>query len=129
MLDYKAWNPDFARAETRTIRGDSGSEGELTLITLLDENRAPLSQFYAETAKVVAPHHIVWYVFPIEGESFRNFVDFWLEETSSGVKFRIFYYAQSSLLLQEVAQMRAGMETNLRNLTLEFKRYCESHSS
>src|SRR5687767_2235836 len=124
MLDYKAWNPDFARAETALVRGTTGSEGELTLITMLDEHRAPVSQFYAETVKVVAPHHIVWYVFPKEGDAFRNFGDFWLEETPSGVTFRIHYYAQNAVPVQALAQLRADTEASLRNLAGAFKRYC-----
>lgn len=128
MLDYKAWNPDFACAETALVRGEPRSEGELTLITLFGENRAPLSQFYAETVKV-ASHHIVWYVFPAEGDSFRNFVDFGLEETPSGVTFRIYYYAQNRASVEALAQVRREMETSLRNLTVAFKHYCESHSS
>jgi len=128
MLDYKAWNPDFARAETTLVRGEPGSEGELTLISMLGEDRSPVSQFYAETIKVVAPYHIVWYLFPKEGDSFRNFVDFWLEETHPGVKFRIYYYAQNRVSEQR-QQLRMDMEASLRNLTLAFKRYCESQSS
>jgi hypothetical protein len=129
MLDYKAWNPDFVHSETNSVRGEPGCEGELTLITQLDGNRTPVAQFYAETVKLVPPYHIVWYVFPKEGDAFRNFVDFWLEETSSGVKFRIYYYAQNSVGVQALAQLRTDIETSLRNLVMAFKSYCESRSS
>jgi hypothetical protein len=129
MLDYKAWNPDFVQSETTLVRGDPQMEGELTLVNVLDEKRAPVGQFYAETIKVVAPHHMVWYVFPVAGEEFRNFVDFWLEEVGSGVRFRIYYYAQNAVPVEALAQLRSNMDESLRSLTVAFKIYCESKSS
>jgi hypothetical protein len=128
MLDYKAWNPDFANAKTSLARGEIQTEGELTLITLFDAKRDPVAEFYAETAKLLAPHHIVWYVYPKEGDAFRNFVDFALDETPSGVKFSIHYYAQNPLSGDALAQLRSDMKASLRNLTIAFKEHCEAKS-
>jgi len=93
MLDYEAWNPTFVGAKVIPVRGKPRTEGEVVLIqkALKDVHGQPLSEFYAETVKVVPQRHIVWYTYPKEGESRRNFVDFGLSEVSSGVKFSIYY--------------------------------------
>src|SRR5262245_58205337 len=86
MLDYQSWNPTFAEAEVIPVRGEPSTEGELVLIrkSLTDVKGEPLPQFYAETVKVVPDRRIVWYVYPKEGDAFRNFVDFGLTEVAAG---------------------------------------------
>jgi hypothetical protein len=128
MLDYKAWNPDFANSRVTLVSGQAGGEDEVVLIQPLDANGVPIMEFYAATVKVVPRRHIVWYVYPKEGTAFRNFVDFGLSETSSGVTFNIAYYAQSPLSGEALLAERQNSEASLGNLATAFKQYCESHA-
>ena len=125
MLDYQAWNPDFATAQIERLRGEASAEGELNLIKMVGDNGEVLAEFYSETVKVVSRRHIVWYVYPKEGSAFRNFVDFWLENAESRVRFSIYYYAQNPVTLDTLAQQRQEMEAGLQNLAAAFKAYCE----
>lgn len=128
MLDYRAWNPSFADAEVTRVSGEPNTVGEIVLIkkSLLDVTGEPLPEFYAETVKLVPFNHIVWYVYPKAGDSFRNFVDFGLAESPGGVKFYIDYYAQNPLSGELLAKERQQSESGLRDLTLAFKNHCES---
>jgi len=126
MLDYQAWNPNFTNAQVTLVDGVPGQEGELNLISIHGGDGAVLAEFYSRTVKLVLLRHVVWYVYPKQGESFRNFVDFWLEQTESGVRFRIFYYAQNWLSCQQLSQERASSEAALNSLAAAFKQYCES---
>lgn len=128
MLDYQAWNPSFVGATVMAVRGSPGSEGEVVLIKkeLLDATGAPLPEFYAETVKVVPCSHIVWYVYPREGNSFRNFVDFALVDTPNGVMFSIYYYAQNQLAADVISAERIATQASLDDTAVAFKRYCEA---
>ena len=128
MLDYQAWNPDFAHAQVELLSGRPRTEGELVLIKLHDKNGTRLSEFYAETVKVVSQRRFVWYVYPEEGDAFRNFVDFGLAETPSGVKFSIDYYAQTPLPHESLSTYRQESEAAFRKLAAAFKEYCEAHA-
>src|SRR5688572_1704858 len=94
MLNYRAWNPNFAGAKVTLISGQPQSAGELNLIQLFDSTGVPVPEFFAATVKVTPPRDIVWYVYPKEGNAFCNFVHFWLEEVQRGVRFTVYYYAQ-----------------------------------
>jgi hypothetical protein len=129
LLDYEAWNPTFVGAHVVPVRGEPRTEGELVLIrkSLTDVKGEPL-EFYAETVKVSPQRHIVWYVYPKEGQAFRNFVEFGLAEAFSGVQFDIRYYAQNRLPAQLLIQERNATAAILRDSALAFKRYCEAHA-
>jgi hypothetical protein len=128
LLDYEAWNPSFADALVTRVAGEPRTEGEIVLIkkSVLDAIGQPIPEFYAETVKLIVPRRIVWYVYPREGDSFRNFVDFGLTEVATGVRFNIDYYAQNPLVGELLSKERVHSETGLHDLALAFKRYCES---
>jgi hypothetical protein len=130
MLDYQAWNPTFVGAEVMPVRGDYRTEGELVLIkkSLSDVHGEPLPQFYAETIKVVPRRNIVWFVYPVEGDDFRNFVDFGLLEGPAGVTFRIDYYAQNRLSGDLLLKERTQSQATLQHTADAFKEYCETHA-
>jgi hypothetical protein len=127
MLNYEAWNPSFAGAHVTLIRGQRRCEGELILIkkAIIDSAGQPWPEFYAETVKLVPSQHIVWYIYPKEGDAFRNFVDFGLAEDSSGLSFNIHYYAQSRVAGDALLQQRKEMEIALGELVAAFKAHCE----
>jgi hypothetical protein len=127
LLDYVSWNPTFAGAKVVPISGEYRKEGEVVLIkkSISTVSGEPLSAFYAETVKVVPSRRIVWYVYPIEGELFRNFVDFSLAETPTGIKFAISYYEQTHLTEDLLSLQRTELPKIARRVTLAFKQYCE----
>ncbi len=129
LLDYQSWNPSFADSEVVTVKGAPRTEGEVVLIKkkLLDVTGAPLPQFFAETVRLVPSRQVVWYVYPKDGDSFRNFVDFRLSETSEGVRFEIHYYAQDRLAEDLLRKQRREYQRFFDNLAFAFKKYCEEH--
>ena len=130
LLNYEAWNPSFSDAQVSQIVGDPRSEGGIVLIrkNFKDGTGEPIPEFYAETAKLVQNQQIVWYVYPKEGQVFRNFVDFRLREVSQGVNFSIHYYAQDRLPRERLIKQRAEYQQFLNDLAIAFKRYCETHA-
>jgi len=128
LLDYEAWNPTFIGAQVVPVQGPRRAEGELVLIekSLSNTNGEPLPAFYAQTIKMVPRSHIVWYVYPKEGEAFRNFVDFGLTEARSGVGFNIYYYAQTVTSGDLLIQQRKDSEAMMQTVALAFKKYCET---
>jgi hypothetical protein len=136
LLDYEAWNPTFVGAQVQPVKGEWRKPGELVLIKkqLAGADGEPLPQFYAETVVAIAPRRIIWYVYPVEGHSFRNFVDFGLSEVDSGVRFSINYYAQSARYGELTPQQRQALEQEraqsvqtLQHTADTFKQYCEAH--
>jgi hypothetical protein len=135
LVDYEAWNPTFAGAQVQPVKGERRKPGELVLIKKnLDYHGEPLAPFYAETVVAIAPRRIIWYVYPAQGHSFRNFVDFGLSEVDAGVRFNINYYAQSARYgeltpqqQQALEQERAQSARDMQHLADAFKQYCETH--
>lgn len=138
LVNYEAWNPTFVDAQVRRVRGERGKPGELVLIKkhLVDTSGAPLPEFYADTVVAIAPRRIIWYVYPVAGHLFRNFVDFGLSEAGFAVRFSINYYAQSArygeltpLQQEQLNREREQSELDLQNSADAFKKYCETHVS
>jgi hypothetical protein len=130
MLDYEAWNPSFQGAQVHRVRGEARAEGELVLIkkAIVDSAGNPWPEFYAETVKLVPQSHVVWYLYPKEGDAMRNFVDFELTAISSAVRFNIDYYAQSRVTGEALSRERKEMQAALNDLTLALKRHCEAYA-
>jgi hypothetical protein len=131
LLDYEAWNPTFAGAQVVSIRGRWRTEGELVLIkkSLAGIDGQSLPEFYAHTIKIVPRRHIVWHVYPKEGEDFQNFVDFGLLAEGSGVRFTINYYALSAEVEEDrLAEENRAREVTLRSVASAFKTYCETRA-
>jgi hypothetical protein len=130
LLDYEAWNPSFIGAQVSLVAGKKGSEGEIVLIkkSIVDANGEPWPQFYAETVKLVREQHIVWYLYPKEGDAFRNFVDFGLSEVGSGVRFNIYYYSQTQVAGEALAQQRTEMKAALGDLVTAFQNHCAGNA-
>jgi hypothetical protein len=128
LLDYQSWNPTFAGANVTPVGGDFQSEGEQVLIRKLlsDAKGDRLPDFYAETVKIVPQKHVVWCVYPKEGDGFRNFVDFGLSDVSPGVRFDIYYYEQNHLSGEDLAKHRVESQEGFDKLALAFKQYCEA---
>jgi hypothetical protein len=128
LLDYRAWNPDFVGARVIPVSGKHRTQGEVVLISkpvVMDGE--PLPEFFAETAKLTPHRRVVWYVYPKSEESFRNFVDFALDELPSGVRFNIDYYEQIRLAREAIKKHREEFEKSLHDCALAFKRYCEAN--
>jgi hypothetical protein len=128
MVDYMSWNPAFANARVTTVAGTPGAEGEVIHIEQYDAEGSLTQVFRAETVRIVPRHHITWAVFPEEGDDYLNFGDFELLERPGGVEFYIQYFAQTRTANADLAEVRAGLESGLRELVLAFKAYCESHA-
>lgn len=133
MLNYEAWNPTFVDAVVTPVRGRYRSEGELVLIKKAPSNGngGELPPFYAKTVKVTRHAHVVWYVYPRDENpsyNFRNFVDFGLTETGSGVKFNVFYYAQVSSSGESLAKEKKEYGAAMREIAVAFKSYCEARA-
>jgi hypothetical protein len=129
MISYEAWNPSFADAEVIRVRGNPREEGGLVLIrkTIPGLDGQPMLPFYAETVKVERPRHFVWYLYPKDGDSLRNFVDFsLLESAAGGVEFHIQYYAQNRLTVDWLRKERQAMVSALDDLTAALKKYAEA---
>jgi hypothetical protein len=128
MQDYEAWNPSFVGATVRRVSGEPRSEGEVVLIRKLgtEVTGEESPDFHAVTVKWVPSSRLVWYVYPVTGRSFRNFVDFGLAEVPDGVRFTINYFAQDALSGELLDQQRKGYEEFLPVLARAFKAYCES---
>jgi hypothetical protein len=128
LLDYQAWNPDFAGVEVTRVPGTPSGEGEIVLI----KDRVPYIQgepppeFYAQTVTIREPSQVVWCVFSKEGPEFRNFIDLALTRTSGGVKFEVRYYEQVCIPSQKLAAHRSESKTVYANLVAAFKAYAES---
>jgi hypothetical protein len=130
LLEYELWNPTFVDATVTLISGKHRSEGEVVLIhkPSLHMYGEPIPYFYAETLKVVPYRHMAGYLYPKEGDTFRNFVDFGLSEVSAGVRFDIFYYEQNRLSGELLTKHRKEYEVALKDLAAAFKHYCEAHA-
>lgn len=135
LVSYEKWNPTFIGAQVQPVKGEWRKPGELILIKkqLETSSGEPLPQFYAETVVAIEPRRIIWYVYPVEGHQFRNFVDFGLSEGASGVRFSINYYAQSPRYGELTQQQEAlekeraqGMQ-GMQDLADAFKKYCETN--
>ena len=128
LLDYPQWNPSFRGAEIIAISGNPRSEGEVVLIRkpITDVTGAPLPEFFAETVKLRPQEQIVWYVYPKDGISFFNFVDFRIGEFGSRVKFDINYYAQDLLPIELLLRQREEYTQFFCELAEAFKAFCES---
>jgi hypothetical protein len=136
LVNYEKWNPTFVGAQVQSVKGEWRKAGELMLIRkqLATSSGEPLPQFYAETVVAIEPRRIVWYVYPVEGHLFRNFVDFGLSEVASGVRFSINYYAQSPRYAELTQQQREALEKeraqamqDLQHSADAFKKYCETN--
>jgi|RhiMethySRZTD1v2_1073278.scaffolds.fasta_scaffold02151_11 hypothetical protein len=125
LLSYEAWNPSFATAQTSRIHGTARCEGEIVRIVACPPGGDPQPAFYAETVKLVPQQHIVWHVYPEEGDSFRNFLEFGLSPRPEGVQFDIRCYARERMSADALAKHRSDTETGLQGLALAFKEYCE----
>lgn len=128
LMNYEEWNPSFAGSHITRVRGAPRTEGELVLIrkTELRINGEKYPEFYAETVKIVPQRHIVWYIYPKEGSSFRNFVDLGLTPEGKGVRLNTYYYAQNPLFGESLQAERNTLEAALNKNALAFKKYCES---
>lgn len=129
LLDYRAWNPSFARAVVTTVTGESGAQGEVVHILDLDASGTPVNEFYAETTRIVPNRSIAWFVYPLDRESFRNFVDFELVPRDGGVVFQVRYYAQvpGDATPEQRAEQQAAGDAAYVDLARAFKEYVESH--
>jgi hypothetical protein len=136
LVDYQKWNPTFIGAQVQPVRGEWRKPGELVLIKKQMETSSgePLPEFYAETVVANEPHRIIWYVYPITGQQFRNFVDFGLSEVAGGVRFSINYYAQIQRFGELTVQQQQALEKeraqgtqDMHLLVDAFKKYCETH--
>jgi hypothetical protein len=127
MLNYQAWNPNLIGAIVTPVRGNPQEEGGIVLIKRVstDAQTPAPAAFYAETIRLVAPRHIVWFAYPEEGDAFRDLIDFALCEVASGVQFTISYYAQTESTGNMLSTQRNDRETNLRQLAVSFKVHCE----
>lgn len=130
LLRYEVWNPEFVGATITSIAGERRCEGEIVLFkTKLPENAPePFLEFFAETVKVIPRRRISWYVYPREGNAFRNFVDFALSPTADGVSFTICYYEQITRLDTPLPEHRRESELVYRQLAHTFKDYCEENT-
>lgn len=128
LIDYNAWNPSFANAVVTTVEGQPGAEGEIVDIKQYDVPGGTLqAHFFAETVRVIERHHFTWAVYPIEGDDFRNFVDFeLLARPDGGVTFYIQYFSQTRTAEADLPGVRAGMQQAFEDLTVAFKRHAES---
>ncbi|HEV8331161.1 MAG TPA: hypothetical protein VGQ22_07070 [Steroidobacteraceae bacterium] len=126
LLRYEAWNPGFAHARVTRLRGEARSEGELVLIQAMDEHGQPLPGICAETVRIVSPRHIAWFVYPADGCSFQNFLDFTLTEVSGAVRFDISWYSLDRLSGDALLKHRKETEAGAFSLTAAFRNYCET---
>lgn len=135
LVNYEKWNPTFVGAQVRPMKGEWRRPGELVLIRKREiGSDDPAPDFYAETVVAIEPRRIIWYVYPVEGHEFRNFVDFGLSEVASGVRFSINYYAQSPRhgelaqgQQETLEKARAQGTQDMQHLAEAFKKYCETH--
>jgi hypothetical protein len=91
MVDFRAWNPNYAHSEVTTLRGVAGEEGEVARTQIFDANGNLLADYFAETVRIVPQHHITWAVYPAEGDDYLNFADFEILERDGVVEFFIQY--------------------------------------
>jgi hypothetical protein len=128
LLDYQKWNPSFQGARVTRVDGGSLALGGRVLIEktseYLDGELVP--QFYAETVALDRlRYHVCWYVYPLEGNLFRNFVDFRLVPQGEKTQFEIFYYEQNQLKGADLEKHRLAYAEDLRNLANDFKLHCD----
>lgn len=128
LVDYQAWNPNFAHAKVTTIKGQRGAQGEVIHIDERDAEGAAVQEFYAETTRIEPGRRIAWFVYPLDREEFRNFVDFELVPRDGGVTFQIRYYAQvrGEFSDAELAEQTAAGDAAYVGLAKAFKEYAES---
>jgi hypothetical protein len=124
LVDYEAWNPSFAHAIVTTRTGERGAEGEVVHIDERDAAGTRVSEFYAETTRIVPGRRIAWFVYPLDGEEFRNFIDFELVPREGGVTFEIRYYAQVRGV-PDTDDQRPG-DRVYADLALAFKEHCDA---
>jgi hypothetical protein len=130
LLDYQAWNPHFAGVVVTPVRGERHTESEIVKIrdVVPYVEGEPPPEFFAETVRVIPSHRIVWCVFSTQEPLFRNFVDFGLVETPTGVRFDVGYYEQVQLTSDKLPAHRAESDGVYEKLVTAFKSYAESHS-
>lgn len=126
LLDYQAWNPGLAGARVQRIAGRCGEEGEIVVIQAVAASGEPFPAFCAETVRLIAPHHLVWYVYPREGDQFRNFLHFALARAGQALQFDIYSYARDQLSGELLMQQRQASQASTRMLAGAFKTYCET---
>lgn len=126
LLSYETWNPAFRGAQVTRISGHPREEGELVLIQTLDQTGAALPAFYARTVCLVPHRHVVWFVYPKLGSSFRNFLDFGLIELPSGLQFDVCYYTHDKLSADALIQQRREFQIGMDTIATAFKAYCEA---
>jgi hypothetical protein len=127
-LRYEDWNPGLRGALVTRVSGCAREEGELVLIQTRDEFGAALPAFYARTVRVVPRHHVVWFVYPKEGSSFRNFLDFGLIELPGRVQFNVCYYTQDKLSGEALGRQRTAFQRDMNTIAAAFKDHCEANS-
>lgn len=128
LLSYETWNPGFRGAQVTRVSGHPREEGELVLIQTLDQTGAALPAFYARTVRLVPHHHVVWIVYPKEGSSFHNFLDFGLIELPGRVQFNVCCYTQDKLSGEALGQQRTAFQRDMNTIAAAFKDHCETNS-
>lgn len=127
-LHYENWNPGLRGALITRVSGCMREEGELVLIQGHDEIGAALPAFYARTVRLVPRHHVVWFVYPKEGSSFRNFLDFGFIELPGHVQFNVCYYTQDKLFGEALDRQRTAFQRDMNTIAAAFKDHCEATS-
>ena len=126
LLDYRTWNPGLAAAQVEHIAGRRGEEGEIVAIKAVSASGESLPEFCAETVSLVAPRHLVWYVYSRGGDSFRNFLHFSLSPSDADVQFHIYSYARDRLSGEALVLQRRASEAGTQLLATAFKDFCEA---